>query len=134
MIVREFMTDVIITADSFTPVVDAAKLMAAETVGSLIVTKDEVLAGLVTRSVIISAQLLSDEVYQSLKLEDIMETPVVTINPDADLGQVVGLMDQSGCKHIPVIEGNDIIGIVTASDVIGVLATMKVIAQGASGD
>ena len=131
MIVREFMTDVIITAESNTLVVDAAKLMAAETVGSLIVTKDEVLAGLVTRSAIISAQLLSDEVYQGLKLEDIMETPVITINPDADLGQVIGLMDQSGCKHIPVIEGNDIIGIVTASDIIGVLATMKLIAQGA---
>jgi CBS domain-containing protein len=70
-------------------------------------------------------------VYHNLKLEDIMETPVITINPDSDLGQVVGLMDQTGCKHIPVIDGNDIIGIVTATDVIGVLATMKLIAQGA---
>lgn len=130
MIVRDFMTDVIITADSSTLVVDAAKLMAAETVGSLIVTKDDVLIGLVTRRSIISAQLLSEDVYLNLKLEDIMETPVVTINPDADLGQIIGLMDQSGCKHIPVIEGEDIIGIVTASDVIGVLATMKLIARG----
>lgn len=132
MFVRDFMTDVIVTADSSTLVIDAAKLMAAEAVGSLIVTRDDELAGIVTRSAIISAQLLSDEVYQSLKLEDVMETPVVTINPDADLGQVVGLMDQCGCKHIPVIEGSDIIGIVTASDVIGVLATMKLIAQGAA--
>ena len=132
MIVREFMSDVIITADSSVLVVDAAKLMAAEAVGSLVVTKDEVLAGLVTRSGIISAQLLSDDVYHSLKLEDIMETPVVTINPDADLGQIIALMDQCGCKHIPVIEGQDIIGIVTATDIIGVLATMKLIAQGAS--
>jgi hypothetical protein len=31
-----------------------------------------------------------------------------------------------------VIEGEDIIGIVTATDIIGVLATMKLIAQGAS--
>lgn len=130
--VRDFMTDLIITADSATPVINAAKLMAAEAVGSLIVTKDEELVGLVTRSAIISAQLLSEEAYHDLNLEDIMETPVVTINPDADLGQVVGLMDQSGCKHIPVIEGSDIIGIVTASDIIGVLATMKLIAQGAS--
>ena len=126
------MSDVIITADSSVLVVDAAKLMAAEAVGSLVVTKDEVLAGLVTRSGIISAQLLSDDVYHSLKLEDIMETPVVTINPDADLGQIIALMDQCGCKHIPVIEGQDIIGIVTATDIIGVLATMKLIAQGAS--
>ena len=132
MIVREFMSDVIITADSSMLVVDAAKLMSAEAVGSLIVTKEEILAGLVTRSSLISAQLLSDEVYRCLKLEDIMETPVVTINPNADLGQIIALMDQCGCKHIPVIEGEDIIGIVTATDIIGVLATMKLIAQGAS--
>ena len=131
MIVKEFMSDVIITAESSMLVVDAVKLMAAEAVGSLVVTKDEVLVGLVTRSAIISAQLLSDEVYHSLKLEDIMETPVVTIKPDADLGQIIALMDQCGCKHIPVIEGQDIIGIVTATDIIGVLATMKLIAQGA---
>jgi CBS domain-containing protein len=125
------MSDVIITADSSMLVVDAAKLMSAEAVGSLIVTKEDILIGLVTRSSLISAQLLSDEVYRSLKLEDIMETPVVTINPDADLGQIIALMDQCGCKHIPVIEGEDIIGIVTATDIIGVLATMKLIAQGA---
>jgi CBS domain-containing protein len=126
------MSNVIITADSSMLVVDAAKLMSAEAIGSLIVTKEDILVGLVTRSSMISAQLLSDEVYHSLKLEDIMETPVVTINPDADLGQIITLMDQCGCKHIPVIEGEDIIGIVTATDIIGVLATMKLIAQGAS--
>jgi CBS domain-containing protein len=123
------MSDVIITAECSTLVIDAAKLMAAEAVGSLIVTKDDVLVGLVTRSEIISAQLLSDDVYHTLKLEDIMETPVVTINPDADLGQIIALMDQCGCKHIPVIDGNEIIGIVTATDIIGVLATMKLIAR-----
>jgi CBS domain-containing protein len=129
VIVKEFMSDVIITAECSTLVIDAAKLMAAEAVGSLIVTKDDVLVGLVTRSEIISAQLLSDDVYHTLKLEDIMETPVVTINPDADLGQIIALMDQCGCKHIPVIDGNEIIGIVTATDIIGVLATMKLIAR-----
>jgi CBS domain-containing protein len=86
------MSNVIITADSSMLVVDAAKLMSAEAIGSLIVTKEDILVGLVTRSSMISAQLLSDEVYHSLKLEDIMETPVVTINPDADLGQIITLM------------------------------------------
>jgi CBS domain-containing protein len=125
------MTTLIITADADTLVKDAARLMAAEDVGSLLVTKADVLAGMITRREVIGAHLLSEESYQSLTVEDVMTTPVVTIGPDADLGQTIALINQTGIRRIPVIEGNDIIGLVTSSDVIRVLATMKLIADGA---
>lgn len=124
------MTTFIITAEADTLVKEAAKLMAAEDVGSLLVTKADVLVGMVTRREMVSAHLLSEESYQSLTLEDIMITPVVTIGPEADIGQAVTLMNQTGRQRIPVIEGNDIIGVITATDVIRVLATMKLIANG----
>jgi CBS domain-containing protein len=125
------MTSMIITADADTLVVDAAKLMAAEDVSSLLITKSDVLAGMVTRKEVIGAQLLSEESYHSLCLSDIMTTPVVTIGPEADLGQAISLMNQTGKRHIPVIEGNDIIGLIAATDIIRVLATVKLIADGA---
>lgn len=124
------MTALIITAEADTLVKEAAKLMAAEDVGSLLVTKADVLVGMVTRQEMISAHLLSEESYRDLTLEDIMITPVVTIGPEADIGQAVALMNQTGRRRIPVIEGNDIIGLVTATDIIRVLATMKLIADG----
>ncbi|MFW9795332.1 MAG: cyclic nucleotide-binding/CBS domain-containing protein [Candidatus Thorarchaeota archaeon] len=130
MNVRDFMTPMIITADADTLVKEAAKLMAAEDIGSLIVTKADVLAGMVTRREVIGAQLLSEESYQALTVEDIMTTPVVTIGPEADLGQVIAVMNQTGKRRIPVIEGNDIIGVVTSTDIIRVLATWKLIADG----
>ena len=131
MKVRDFMTALIITAEADTLVVDAAKLMAAEDIGSLLVTKADVLAGMITRREVIGAQLLSEESFQTLCVEDIMTTPVVTIGPEADLGQAIALMNQTGKRHIPVIEGNDIIGLVATTDIIRVLATMKLIADGA---
>ena len=129
--VRDFMTSFIVTAEADTPVIEAAKLMAAEDVGSLLITKSDVLAGMITRREVIGAQLLSDESYHSLCVEDIMTTPVVTIGPEADIGQTIALMNQTGVRHIPVIEGSDIIGLVAMTDVIRVLATMKLIADGA---
>jgi CBS domain-containing protein len=131
MLVRDFMTSVIITADATTPVLEAAKLMAVEDVGSLIVTTGDVLVGVVTQKDIIAAQLLSEELYHSLSLQDIMSSPVVTVSPDADLGQVITLMHQTGKRHIPVIDDDTIIGIVTSTDILRVLATMKLIADGA---
>lgn len=132
--VRDFMTDFIVTAEADTPVKDAARLMAAEDVGSLLVTKADVLAGMITRREIIGARVFSEETYQSLTVEDIMITPVVTIGPEADIGQAIGLINQTGRRRIPVIEGNDIIGVVTATDIIRVLATMKLIADGAPSE
>ncbi|MGY5880283.1 MAG: CBS domain-containing protein [Candidatus Thorarchaeota archaeon] len=134
MEVRDFMTSLIVTAEIDTPVREAAKLMALDDVGSLIVTKSDVLAGLVTRREVIGARLFSEEAYQTLVVGDIMTTPVVTVGPDADLGQVIGLMNKTGKRRIPVIEGDEIIGMVSASDVIRVLATMKLIADGISDD
>ena len=134
MKVRDFMTSLIITAEAETLVVDAARLMAAEDIGSLLITKADVLAGMVTRREVIGAQLLSAESRQSLCVKDIMTTPVVTIGPEADLGQAISLINQTGKRHIPVIEGNDIIGLVATTDIIRVLATMKLIADGAPED
>jgi len=130
--VKDFMTSLVITTEIDTPVVDAAKLMAIDDVGSLIVTKSDVLAGIVTRREIIGARLFSDKSYQSLVIGDIMTTPVVTIGPDAELGQAIGLMNRTGKRRIPVIEGNDIIGMISATDIIRVLATMKFIADGST--
>ena len=134
MKVRDFMTSLIITAEAETLVVDAARLMAAEDIGSLLITKADVLAGMVTRREVIGAQLLSAESRLSLCVKDIMTTPVVTIGPEADLGQAISLINQTGKRHIPVIEGNDIIGLVATTDIIRVLATMKLIADGAPED
>ncbi len=131
MLVRDFMTSLIVTSEAETPVKEAAKLMAAEDIGSLIVTKSDLLAGIVTRKEIISARLLSDDAYFSLTVEDVMTSPVITISPDADLGQTIAVMNQAGVKCLPVIEGDSIIGVVSTSDVIRVLATMKHLADGA---
>ncbi len=130
--VKDFMTSLVVTTEIDTPVVDAAKLMAIDDVGSLIVTKSDVLAGIVTRKEVIGARLFSDESYQSLVIGDIMTTPVVTIGPEAELGQAIGLMNQTGKRRIPVIEGNDIIGMISSTDIIRVLATMKFIADGST--
>ncbi len=133
MKVRDFMTDMLITADESTPVSEAARLMAAEDIGSLIVTRGDMMVGIVTQRDIIEAHLLSPDVYEGLEVKDIMMTQIVTIEPEADLWQAIALMDQTGKKHIPVVSGTDTIGVVSATDVIRVLATMKIIAEGAEG-
>jgi CBS domain-containing protein len=63
-----------------------------------------------------------------------MTSPVVTISPDTDIGQVISVLSHSGKNHIPVVEGNEIIGLITAADVIRVLATLKLVAKAVPDD
>jgi CBS domain-containing protein len=131
MLVKDFMTSTIVTADEKTPVVEAARMMAAEEIGSLFVTHKDVMVGVVTEKDIIGAQLLSEESYRALTLRDIMSSPVVSVQPDVDLWTVIKLMDQTGKHHLPVVSETSAIGVVSATDLIRVLATMKLIADGA---
>ena len=132
MIVKDFMTSIIITAETDVLVSDAAKLMAIERIGSFIVTRSEVLVGLVTRHDILAARLMSDDTYATLTLEEIMQSPVISISPDAAIDQLISLMNQTGNRHVPVMSGDEVIGIVSSSDVIRVLATVKLLSDGVS--
>ena len=134
MIVKDFMTSIIVTADTDVLVSEAAKLMAIERIGSLIVTQSDILAGIVTRHDILAARLMSDETYATLTLKEIMHSPVISISPEADLGQLVSLMNQTEKQHIPVLSGDEVIGLVSTSDIIRVLATVKLIADSAAVD
>ncbi len=134
MLVRNFMTEIIVTAEEDVLVEDAAKLMAAESIGSLIITNDDVLSGMVTRQDVVSAQLLSEETYRSLTVGDIMHSQVVSVSPDSDVGQVISLMNSTGKHHLPVVDGDEIIGMVAASDIIRVLATFKLVAKATEED
>lgn len=128
------MTSIIVTADTDVLVSEAAKLMAIERIGSLIVTQSDILAGIVTRHDILAARLMSDETYATLTLKEIMHSPVISISPEADLGQLVSLMNQTEKQHIPVLSGDEVIGLVSTSDIIRVLATVKLIADSAAVD
>jgi len=132
LIVKDFMTSIIITAETDVLVSDAAKLMAIERIGSFIVTRSEVLVGLVTRHDILAARLMSDDTYATLTLEEIMQSPVISISPDAAIDQLISLMNQTGNRHVPVMSGDEVIGIVSSSDVIRVLATVKLLSDGVS--
>ncbi len=131
LLVKDFMTREIITVDETTSVVDAAKLMAAEDIGSLFITRGDAIIGIVTQRDVISAHLLSDSLYHSLTVSDVMSTPIVSIGPDVDIWDAICLMNQTGKRHIAVVDGDMTLGIVTATDVIRVLATMRLIAEGA---
>jgi len=92
----------------------AAEKMIRLNIGSLIVMDGHKLVGIITKSDYVRAFLKNTT--KNLKVADIMSRPVVTCGPDTSILDIINTMRLNGIRHIPVVEGSKLIGIVTDFD------------------
>jgi len=106
-----------------TLVSDAVKLMAEHKVGSLLVRRDEdVLLG-PTAGIVTEADLLEKVLSRGLNpkritVEDIMTTPIITVNSQTTLDEAIEVMVKKNIRRLPVEEKGKIIGIIVDRDVV----------------
>lgn len=115
--VREAMTKnprSIGTADS---VVEAARLMRDEHVGSLPVVEDGRLVGMITDRDIAIRIVAEGADPESVNVGDVASRRVVTAEPDQDLDEARRLMGQHQVRRLPVVEEDELVGILAQADV-----------------
>ena len=61
---------------------------------------------------------------QSIRVDDIMTTEVVTVRPDTHLMVIAEIMIKKHIRRLPVVEGETVLGIVYVSDVFHRIMTM----------
>jgi len=118
MEVNELMTETVVTIDIGESLRQAASRMLHHDVGSIIVTSDGSPTGLITKSDVVEAGVVTDVPFSQLPLAKVMSHPVVTVLPTATVLEAVELMDDNGVKHLPVATDTDLCGIVTSSDIV----------------
>ncbi len=127
---RDVMVPELRYIDSKEPVIEAAKRIYNEGIGSLIVVAEgEGPIGIVTKRDIIRAILL-ERLEPSTPIEKVMTSPLVTVDADADLDIVIDLMFKYNISHLPVREGNKIIGMISDYDIMEVTRDLIDIVRG----
>jgi CBS domain-containing protein len=116
--VRDIMTRPVITADADLDVLSAAKKMGSANVGSLIIVSGDKPSGILTERDLVKKVLARGIDPRSLKVAEIMSSPVVSIEPDASLREAASLMLRSGVKRLPVISQGMLVGIITDTDLV----------------
>ncbi len=116
--VRDIMTRPVITAEAELNIFSAAKRMATANVGSLIVVSKKKPIGILTERDLVRKIVAQAADPKSVKVSEIMSTPIVTISPDASLREAAGLMLKSGLKRLPVISDGKLVGIITDTDLV----------------
>ncbi|MEI7826901.1 MAG: CBS domain-containing protein [Euryarchaeota archaeon] len=118
--VRDVMTRTVVTATPDMSAAQAGKKMVENRVGSIIIVKDGGPVGIVTESDMVAKVIFKNIKPSSIKLEQLMSKPLITTKSSDDIHEAVLVMAKKKIRRLPVIDGDELVGIITDADVIQV--------------
>jgi CBS domain-containing protein len=118
--ISDVMTEAALTDRPDDSVVSAARKMREQQTGSLLVTDGEQLLGIVTERDVLRA--VAEDVPLDTPISEVMSKDLVTAEPGMSLREAARIMTEKWIRHLPVLEGGRLVGIVSQRDLAGVLA------------
>ena len=116
-ILKEIMTGDVFTIARDASVADAASSMLKGRFGSAIVMEGSWLTGIFTERDVLRAAAAGVDLTSS-PVSEWMTSDPVTASPDMDADEATEIMISNGFRHLPVVEGNSVAGIVSLRDIL----------------
>ena len=116
MKVKDIMTKDVAYIKPDCSVIDAAKLMQQENVGSIPVCDQSGVVGMVTDRDIVLRNVVVGTDPKSTPVSNIMTTKIETVTPDTDVNRLGGIMSRNQIRRLPVVDKNHLVGIVALGD------------------
>ena len=120
-LVADMMSFPVTAVDPNTPMHEIQQLMDVEKIRGVVVEENDCLRGIV---VLWDLKKLKLRKQWDSPVKAFMNRKVTTISPDAPAGEAADLMVQKNIGHLPVVQGEKVIGIVTRTDIINYLYGM----------
>lgn len=108
----------ILSVSPASTVLDALRLMAERNVGAALVVEQDRLVGIVTERDYARKVALAGKRSSDTPVRDVMTSQVITIGPGWTAEQCLALMDEKQIRHLPVIEGERLVGVVSIRDAV----------------
>jgi CBS domain-containing protein/predicted MFS family arabinose efflux permease len=115
--VREVMTPMVQAVREEQPLIEAARLMKSEDVGSLPVVQEGRLVGTLTDRDIVLRAVAEGADMKAVRVGDIASHEPVTVSPDQGLDEALSLMAKHRVRRLPVVEDGALVGILAQADV-----------------
>ncbi|MGI5135187.1 CBS domain-containing protein [Streptomyces sp. CA-106110] len=114
--VHDIMTTAPVTVEPQASVANVARLMRDQHIGAVLVTEKDHLRGLVSDRDLVVRALAQGVDPEQTTVANACSDDLVTIGPDDDLDRAVGMMREHSVRRIPVVEGDQVVGIVSLGD------------------
>jgi CBS domain-containing protein len=99
-------------------VVDAIQLMDEKNVGALPVVENDTLVGIVSERDYTRKVILKGRSSKETPVSDIMTKQLLTVTPDHSVTECMRIMTEKRVRHLPVLEGSNLVGILSIGDVV----------------
>jgi CBS domain-containing protein len=97
---------------------EVAKIMKENRIGSVIVTDDKGIAGIVTQRDFIEKLLAEGKNLKDLKITNIMSQPVALIQAEEDVSKAFEFMKILKVRRLAVMDDSELVGIITTNDIV----------------
>ena len=98
-------------------VFDAIKVMTDAHIGAGLVTEDGKIVGIYTERDYLYKGEVEGKATKETKVKDVMVSRMVTVTMETTAEQCIGLMRQYNIRHLPVVENEHLVGLVSMRDV-----------------
>ena len=102
-----------------TPVIELVATIASRRIGAVLVLDDNgQLAGIVSERDVVKALASHGPTMVDLQAGNIMTAPVTTVTPQTTINEAMELMDRGYFRHLPVVDQDKLVGIISVRDVV----------------
>jgi CBS domain-containing protein len=107
----------IVTVDEEVSVAEASEMMREKGEGGAIILRKGTPVGMMTERDVTYKVVAEALDARRVKVAEIMETPLITVDPDADLAEAARLMDEHRIRRLAVVRKGVVYGVLRAIDI-----------------
>ena len=97
-------------------VTEAVRTMNANKIGSVLVTDRGWPVGVFSERDVLTRVVDAGRDPTITNIREVMSEPVITVSTDVTVGEALSIINQKRCRHLPVTEGGDIVGMISSGD------------------
>ena len=111
----------VVTTEPDRLVIDAMKILVQYGIGAVVIVRGEEIQGILTERDVLRIGAASPRALETTPVADVMTRDLIVALPDDDVGYAMSVMSQNRIRHLPVVDGGRLAGMLSIGDVVNAL-------------